>query len=1119
MQCPQCQHENPAGAKFCNQCAAPLLLRCSACTTENQPGAKFCHQCATPLTTLASTSGAPQPEMLAHFTSPQAYTPRHLAEKILTSRSALEGERKQVTVLFCDLANSTAMAARCGPDSMHALLSHFFELALDAVHRYEGTVNQFLGDGFMALFGAPIAHEDHARRAVLAALDLQRTLHAQHAALGEPYGVRCAFRMGLNSGLVVVGSIGDNLRMDYSAIGDTTNVAARLQQLAEPDVVLVSESTQRLIAGHIRLEALPPVQVKGISTPLTPYKVVGIRPQRSPLVVYGERVLSRFVGRERELAVLEELMAQVEAGHGQVVGIVAEAGGGKSRLLYEFCQRLAGARVTYLAGRCLSYGSTIPYHPLIDIMRHNCGITETDSPAILVAKVQAALQEVGLRADDAAPYLYRLLGVEADTESLTILSPEAIKDRTFETLRQMSLNGSQQRPLICEIEDLHWIDKTSEDYLATLVESLAGAAILLLITYRPGYRPPWLDKSYATQLALRQLAPQDGVVVVRSVMQQALLPERLEQVILAKAEGNPFFLEELTRAVLEYGDQQEAAAVPDTIQGVLMARLDRLSEAPKRLLQTASVLGREFSLGLLTAIWDGPKTPPLLLQELTRLEFLYERTGVAESTYSFKHALTQEVAYTSLLITRRQALHAAAGRALEALYSERLEEVQDHLAYHYAHTNAAPKAVEYLTLVAAKAMRSYAHAEAAATLQEAIRHAERLSAEARDRCVFDLVVRQAECLFYLGRRQKAVTLLLGYQESVQLIQNPMLASAYYEQLALNYMFLGNREQAAHNAQRALEEAQRSQDALTTGRAYYALTLEDGFAGRLLQMVEHAKRAVALLEPTTDRLMLGRALYTLGGSYYFFGDLRRALEVSARVEAIGEAMGDRRLQTQGASFKGWALAACGDWEAGITACQKALACSPDAYETALDRGLLGYAYLEKGEHAAALQVLEQALQEAVQYRSAQVQSWFKAFLSDAYRLNRHFDQARDFAQQGLELARRIAHGWGAALAQRTLGRIAHSRGNLAEARAYLQEAHDTFASIHSRFELARTHLDLATLSHTQGDNEAAAVHLSTAHAWFARLQVPRYVERAEQLARTYGLTLIEVPLDKLTADLS
>lgn len=412
-------------------------------------------------------------------------------------------------------------------------------------------------------------------------------------------------------------------------------------------------------------------------------------------------------------------------------------------------------------------------------------------------------------------------------------------------------------------------------------------------------------------------------------------------------------------------------------------------------------------------------------------------------------------------------------------------------------------------------MRGYAHAEAVATLQEALRHAERLPAEARDRCVLDLVIRQAECLFYLGHRQDAVTLLLVYHEPVQRLQDPVVASAYYAQLTDNYSFLGQREQAAHNAQRALEEAQRGQDVLTTGRAYSVLSREDYFAGRLLQAVEHSEQAVALLERTTDRFLLGRALNALGLSYYFLGDLRRALKATARAEALGEATGDRRLQTQGAARKGWSLATCGDWEAGIAACQQALACSPDAFETAYGRGLLGYAYLEKGEQAAALPVLEQAVQEAVQYRSAQVQSWFKTLLGEAYRVNQQLDQAHDLAQQGLELARRIEYQWGAALAQRTLGRIAHSRGNLAEARTYFQAARDTFASIHSRFELARTHLDLATLAHAQGDAEAAAAHLSIARAWFTRLQVPKYVERAEHLARAYGLTLTEVPLTDLS----
>src|SRR6266446_1588970 len=330
--------------------------------------------------TAPSPVPMPTPERV-----PLAYTPRHLAEKILTSRAALTGERKQVTVLFCDLANSTALAERLGPDAMHTLLSHFCELALNEVHRYEGTVNQFLGDGFMALFGAPVAHEDHARRAVLAALELQRAMRGGsiQPLPGQPPGEALVVRMGLNTGLVVVGSIGDNLRMDYTAVGDTTNLAARLQQVAEPDTILISETTQRLAQGYIRLEALPAVLVKGKAEPITRYKVLGAGPRGSPLAGREERALSPFVGRERELATLEELLAQVEGGHGQVVGIVGEAGVGKSRLLYEFRRRLAGKRVTYLEGRCLPYGSAIPYHPIIDVVRQNCGIVDTDDAALI----------------------------------------------------------------------------------------------------------------------------------------------------------------------------------------------------------------------------------------------------------------------------------------------------------------------------------------------------------------------------------------------------------------------------------------------------------------------------------------------------------------------------------------------------------------------------------------------------------------------------------------------------------------------------------------------------------------------------------------------------------------
>jgi class 3 adenylate cyclase/tetratricopeptide (TPR) repeat protein len=1058
-----------------------------------------------PSTSEPSAHAAPD-----HEREPLSYTPKHLAEKILTSRSALEGERKQVTVLFCDLANSTPIAERLGPEHMHTLLNRFFELALQEVHRYEGTINQFLGDGFMALFGAPIAHEDHARRGVLSALALQRTL--KEADLGRPYGVECAFRMGLNSGLVVVGSIGDNLRMDYSAIGDITNLASRLQQLAEPGTILVSERTSRLVQGAVRLEALTPVEVKGKTEPVSIYKVVGTLPRRSPIVSRSERTLSQFVGRERELATLEALFTQVEAGQGQVVGIVGEAGGGKSRLLYEFRQRLQDKRVTYLEGRCLSYGSSIPYHPLIDVLRHNCGISETESPATIIEKVRLALQEVGMDPEESAPYLLQLLGVKEGTESLAVLTPEAIRTRTFETLKQMSLQGSQQRPLIFEIEDVHWIDKTSEAYLASLVESLAGTAILLLTTYRPGYRPPWIDKSYATQLSLRSLTPQDSVTVVHSTSHHAALPASLEHRIIEQAEGNPFFLEELTRAVIEQGALPTDVVVPDTIQGVLSARIDRLPEAHKRLLQTASVLGREFSPRLLAAMWEGSGLLESLLLELKRLEFLFERTGADEPLYVFKHALTQEVAYASLLTGHRQALHAAAGQALEALYTDRLDEVYDRLAYHYAHTDQATKAVAYLTLVATKAARQYAHAEAITSFQEALRHAEQLSGEQRDHQVLDLVIRQCESLFWSGRWQDLVALFLQHQDRLERLQTPVLAGRYYYRLALTYAFLGQRGDAAQSIQRALEAGQGAQDAPTLGMAHFVMGFAEQFAGRFHQGVAHAQRAVALLEGSANPIQRGNAFYLLGFLYGFLGHFPAALAATREMGVIGRASGDRRLQSQAAALGGWISARYGAWQEGLAACQHGLEDAPDAFETALNLGFLGAVYLEQGEGTQALPVLESAVQAATQYCSQLVQSWFKVLLGEAYRMHHQLEQAQRLAVQGYELARRNTLPWGIGAAQRTLGRIAHTSGNLVGAALHLQDAIASFAAMEARYDLARTHLDLASLAHDQGDQDTATTHLSTAYAWFKKLQVPKWVEQTAHLAREYDVRLTEVVLE-------
>jgi class 3 adenylate cyclase/tetratricopeptide (TPR) repeat protein len=1039
----------------------------------------------------------------AHAPAALSYTPPHLAEKILTSRSALEGERKQVTVLFCDLANSTALAERLGPENMHTLLNRFFELALHEVHRYEGTINQFLGDGFMALFGAPIAHEDHARRAMLAALGLQRLLQERQAELGAPHGVACMFRMGLNTGLVVVGGIGDNLRMDYTAVGDTTNLAARLQQAAEPGTILVSAATYQLVQGYFRLEALPPLQVKGKTAPVAVYKVLGTAPRRSPLAARGEQTLSQFVGRERELTVLAELWEQVEGGHGQVVGIVGEAGRGKSRLLYEFRQWLAGKRVTYLEGRCLSYGSMMPYRPIIDVVRQNCGITDNDTPETVYAKVRHALHEIGLDVEAAAPYLCWLLGMKEGTEALAMLTPEAIKTRLFATLQQMSLRGSQRRPLIFEIEDLHWIDKTSEEYLTSLVDSCGDAAILLLVTYRPDYRPPWIDKS--NQISLRHLSASDAITIVRAHSQHVELPERTIQMIVAKAEGNPFFLEELTRAVVAQADSRAIVTVPDTIQGVLMARIDRLPEEPRRLLQTASVLGREFSPRLLQAIWDSAEAPEPLLAELKRQEFLYEPIGTEEPVYVFKHALTQDVAYATLLTTRRQALHAAAGRALEALYAHRLEEAYDRLAYHYAQTDEAAKAVEYLTRFAEKAMARYAREEAIAAMQEACRHAERLPGETRDRCLLDLAIRQGQPLSELGRLQEALDLLLLQQNYVERLQEPVHAANYYLHLAQIYNRLGDWQQALQSAHRCLEEASQCGHEAALGRAHYLLMMTINYMGQPQQALVHGQQALPLLERTHEWYWLGQVHYWFAFIALRLGEFDRALQSATRIEALGETIGDRRLQCQAAQMVLLTYVTKGEWDTAIASGQRALTlASEDLQRTYWISAALGYAHLEQGGVDRAITLLEPVIQHFTAAR--QTWGWFAAWLGEAYAAAGRIDEARALVREGLARTREAEYWIGIGIAQRALGRVGRASGALSQAEVHLHEALQTFAEHGYRPEQARTYLDLASVAQAQGNAAAAAMHLGAAYALFAELRAPQYVERTERLARDYGITL-------------
>jgi class 3 adenylate cyclase/tetratricopeptide (TPR) repeat protein len=997
MRCSRCGQENPAQAKFCLECGQRLALACVACGAPLPETAKFCLECGRPVgATAPAASGEPGP---AETRTPAAYTPRHLAERILTSRGALEGERKSVTVLFCDLVGSTGLAERLGAEHMHVLVNAFFEIALGEVHRYEGTVNQFLGDGFMALFGAPLAHEDHARRAALAALGIARALREQPVAVAGAE-VPLTVRMGVHTGFVVVGAIGDNLRMDYTAIGDTTNLAARLQQLAEPGAILASEATWRLVEGYVRSERVGAVQVKGRSEPVGVVRLLGVGTRRSPLEGLDPQRLSHFVGRNQELETLLALFAAVEEGRGQAVGVVGEPGVGKSRLLLELRQRLAARRVTYLQGRCLSYGAAIPYVPAVDMLRANCDLAETDTPEAMAEKVRFGLQELGMDPDAHGAYLLHLLGGKDPGGRLEGLGPEVIKARTFEALRQMCLRGSRRRPLVLEVEDLHWVDRTSEEYFAFLAESLPGASILLVATYRPGYRPPWSDRSFATQIALRRLAADESLSIVRTVLPATDAENPLARLILDKAEGNPFFLEELARAA---SDQGAGFQVPDTVHGVLTARIDRLAEEDKRILQTASVLGREFTPTLLAAIWDGAGPLEPHLRQLTRLEFLVERPVSEEVLYAFKHALTQDVAEATLLPSRRRELHRRAGEALERLHPERLVELAPRLAHHYGEAEAWEAAAKHAQRAAEAARGVFANREALVRYDQAIDASHRAALPATTRLV--LHEGRGDVHAVLGDFERARSDYEAALAASDEAHDPLARARVLGTLAALWGGHKDYERGLSLSREAVAVAEGAGEAPAVRRAAAEARLRVGVM------------EVNLARATAGRRELTRAL-TLFGQAGDVGGQGRALDALAMADQIS-----------------------GDLDAAIQHGREALPRlveSGDRQTEASCLANLAWVLLYRGRRAEGESSMSQALEVARAIGARGQEAYVHATAGELLQPYGEWGRAFAESETGLAIARELDHREWTALALSALGRIRRNCGDVTGARACHEE---------------------------------------------------------------------------------
>src|SRR5262245_7395807 len=576
MRCARCGSDNRAGRRFCGACGAPLQSSCPSCGFANEPDERFCGGCGKTLVAEPRES-------------PQSYTPKHLAERILTSRAAMEGERKQVSVLFCDLVDSSRLAATVEPETMHEIMDRVLRLMAEAVHRYEGTVHQFLGDGLMALFGAPIALEDHALRAVHAALAIQDTVTAYGRELGRELGVDLRLRIGINTGPVVVGRIGDDLRMDYTAVGDTTHLAARLQGLAEPGGVLVSEPTYRAVEGYVRADALGPTTIKGRVEPVRVFNVTGRRRRRSRLEVRIDRGLSPLAGRQEELRLLAGCWERAKSGRGQVVGLVGEAGVGKSRLLYEFRQSLRNEPVTWLEGQCSAYGQGAPYLPLLEIFRASFQIEDGDPPLQMEEKLRRGVESLDQDIDEFLPFLRELFQLPGENDAVRHLDPQTKRRRTFEAIRSLTMAAARTRPLVLALEDLHWADRTTEDYLGFLARGIGEMPVLVITTQRPEYAVRWADEPWYTPLVLELLGHQDVETLIKSVLGASEMPRNQLRSVLEKAEGIPLAIEEIAASLRERGivvRREDGVRwigdvtidSPATIQDIVRARIDRLTE-------------------------------------------------------------------------------------------------------------------------------------------------------------------------------------------------------------------------------------------------------------------------------------------------------------------------------------------------------------------------------------------------------------------------------------------------------------------------------------------------------------------------------------------------------------
>jgi len=1112
MTCPRCQHENPGEAHFCLKCGTGLTLACAKCNTELPPGAAFCFACGQPVT--AAPGGQ-------RFTSPDAYTPRHLAEKILTSKSALEGERKQVTVLFADLKGSMELLADRDPEEARKLLDPVLERMMQAVHRYEGTVNQVMGDGIMALFGAPLAHEDHAVRACYAALRMQESVKKYAEEVRRSHAAVVKIRVGLNSGEVVVRAIGSDLRMDYTAVGQTTHLAARMEQLADPGAIVITPETLALAEGYVEVKSLGPVPIKGLADPVEAYEVTGAGPVRTRLQAATRRGPTRFVGRDAELEQLRRVQQLASDGHGQVTAIVGEAGVGKSRLVYELTHshRLQGWLV--LEAASVSYGKATSYLPVIDLLKGYFKIQDRDDLREIREKVTGKLLTLDRGLEPALPALLALLDVPVDDATWQTLDPGQRRQRMLDAVRRLLLREAREQPLLLIFEDLHWIDGETQALLDGLVESLGSARLLLLVNYRLEYQHAWGSKTAYSQMRLDALPAESAAELLEALLgdDPGLAP--LKQLLVKR--GNPFFLEETVRTLVEteelVGDRGryrlthpvQAIQIPPTVQVMLAARIDRLLPEDKRLLQVASVVGKDVPCALLQAITDLPDDA--LWRGLDRLqaaEFLFEIGLYPDREYTFKHALTHEVAYGGLLQGRRRELHARIVGAIETLHRDHLSEQIERLAHHALRGESGEKAVHYLRQAGLKAAARSALPDARVWFDQALGALEALpESPSMLEQAFDIRLELGPVLNQLGEIRRVLERLCEAETLAERLNDDRRRGRVCGFMTLTHSLLGDSDEALVTGTRALEIAGRLGDLRL--RIWTTSILEQAhyYRGEYERVVALATDNLAALPadwgyehfgrfapPSVwDRVLLVRSLAELGR-------FAEAAEYEAEAIRLAEPM--QHAYTVGMAHwtAGMLHLVKGDWAKARSPIEHGIAVLRTGNVVlVLPIAIASFAWVlaQLGEASEALKRLRESEQlgEPLAARGfGGIRDWAYYALGRACLLLARLDEARRLGDRAIESSPR--HPGLAAHALHLLGDIAThpDRFDAEGGEAQYRQALALAEPRGMRPLVAHSHLGLGKLYRRTGKRLEAQEHLTTATTMYREMDMRFWLEQAE-----------------------